>query len=335
MARYTDVPTFCAEKWRETAGFARVSRVEKVQEGLFLPHSECNRSVLLRDPRDLSEKECTMRINNNISSVNANRTLKFREWEMDKSMAKLASGERITRSGDDPSGLAVSEKMRTQVNGLRQAERNTEDGMSFIQTADGYLAQTADIMQRVRTLSVQAANGIYSGQDRQLMQVEVSQLVDELDRVASQAEFNRFKLFQGDYARNSRAGSMWFHMGPNQFQRERAYVQTMTAAAFGLKGISLTSVAKANDTIGLVDSALEVLMKQRADLGAYANRLETSAKGLMSAYENVMAAESRIRDADMAEEMVSFTRNQILESAAVSMLAQANVRGTAALRLLE
>lgn len=297
---------------------------------MFFQANHC--SGLYYDQRG---KECTMRINHNISAINANRTLKFRGWELDKSMAKLSSGERITRSGDDPSGLAVSEKMRTQINGLRQAERNTEDGLSFIQTADGYLAQTADVMQRVRTLSIQAANGIYSEKDRQLMQVEVSQLIDELDRVASQAEFNRFKLFLGDYARSSKLGSMWFHMGPNQYQRERAYVQTMTAQALGLGDVSLTSVARANDTIGLIDSALERLMKQRADLGAYANRLETTAKGLMSAYENVTAAESRIRDADMAEEMVGFTRNQILESAATSMLAQANMRGTAALRLLE
>ncbi|MCB1147077.1 MAG: flagellin [Leptospiraceae bacterium] len=276
-----------------------------------------------------------MRINHNMSSINANRVLKFRGWDVDSSMAKLSSGERITRSGDDPSGLAVSEKMRTQVRGLRQAERNTEDGLSFVQTADGYLNQTADVLQRIRVLAVQAANGIYSDSDRMLMQVEISQLVDEVNRVASQAEFNRFKLLQGDYARNSKTASMWFHMGPNMHQRERAYVHTMTSAALGIAKVSLTSAGSANATIGTVDEALQTLMKQRADLGAYANRLETSAKGLMNAYENVQAAESRIRDADMAEEMVEYTRNQILHSASVSMLAQANLRGMSTLKLLE
>lgn len=276
-----------------------------------------------------------MIINHNMSSINAHRVLKFREWDLDKSMAKLSSGERITSAADDPSGLAVSEKLRTQVQGLRQAERNTEDGLSFIQTADGYLDQVSNILQRIRVLSVQAANGIYSHDDRMLMQVEISQLVDEVDRIASQAEFNRFKLLQGHYARQSKVGSMWFHMGPNMHQRERAYVQTMTAQALGIKAASLTSAGKANDTIGLADRALEVMAKQRADFGAYANRLETSAKGLMSAYENVQASESRIRDADMAEEMVEYTKNQILTQASVAMLAQANMRGSAALRLLE
>lgn len=276
-----------------------------------------------------------MIINHNMSSINAHRVLKFREWDVDKSMAKLASGERITSAADDPSGLAVSEKLRTQVQGLRQAERNTEDGLSFIQTADGYLDQVSNILQRIRVLSVQAANGIYSNDDRILMQVEISQLVDEVDRISSQAEFNRFKLLQGDYARQSKVGSMWFHMGPNMHQRERAYIQTMTSIALGVKAASLTSAAKANQTIGMADQALEIMAKQRADLGAYANRLETSAKGLMSAYENVQASESRIRDADMAEEMVEYTKNQILAQASIAMLAQANSRGSAALRLLE
>lgn len=276
-----------------------------------------------------------MRINHNMSSINANRVLKFRNWDIQKSMAKLSSGERITNAGDDPSGLAVSEKMRTQVRGLRQAERNTEDGLSFIQTADGYLNQTADVLQRIRTLAIQASNGIYANSDRMLMQVEVSQLVDEINRVASQAEFNRFKLLEGDYAHNSKTASMWFHMGPNMHQRERAFVQTMTANALGISKVSLSTAGSANMTIGLVDNALDNLLKQRANLGAYANRLETAAKGLMSAYENVQAAESRIRDADMAEEMVEYTRNQILEAASVAMLAQANMRGSSALRLLE
>jgi len=142
-----------------------------------------------------------MIINHNMGAVNANRALKFTHWEVNKSMEKLASGERINKAGDDASGLAVSEKMRTQIQGLRQAERNTEDGMSFVQTAEGYLNQSAQIIQRIRVLSVQASNGIYSPEDRQLIQVEVSALVDEVDRVASQAEFNRFKVLTGEYSK--------------------------------------------------------------------------------------------------------------------------------------
>ena len=141
-----------------------------------------------------------MRINNNISSINAARALKDRQTEMTKTMQKLASGMRINNGSDDPSGLAVSERLRTQINGLRQAERNTEDGLSLVQTADGYLGQVTNLMQRIRVLSVQAANGIYSSTDRVLMQVEVSQLISEVDRLASQAEFNRFKLLMGDFA---------------------------------------------------------------------------------------------------------------------------------------
>jgi flagellin len=279
-----------------------------------------------------------MNIRNNMSAINAHRVLKFNEWDTDKSMAKLASGERITNASDDASGLAVSEKMRTQVSGLRQAERNTEDGISFVQTADGYLDQLTNLLQRVRVLSVQSANGIYTADDRQLMQVEISQLIDEVDRVASQAEFNRFKLFQGDFARSSKVGSMWFHMGPNMHQRERVFLNTMTATSFLLKknniGESLSTAGKANNLIGTIDNALERLLKQRSDLGAYSNRLEQAAKGLMSAYENVQASESRIRDADMAEEMVKFTTSQILSQSGTAMLAQANSRPTQVLKLL-
>lgn len=279
-----------------------------------------------------------MIINHNMSAVNAHRSLKFSVWEVDKSMEKLASGMRINRAGDDPSGLAVSEKMRTQIQGLRQAERNTEDGMSFIQTADGYLAQTADIVQRIRVLAVQSANGIYSPQDRQLIQVEVSQLVDEVDRVASQAEFNRFALLQGDFSKTSKKASMWFQMGANANQRERSYIGTMTATALGLKvgqkSISISSPGQANETLGRADQALTRIMKQRADLGAYSNRLEHAARGLMNAYENVQASESRIRDTDMAEEMVNVTTKQILTQTGIAMLAQAGVRPQGILQLL-
>jgi len=275
-----------------------------------------------------------------MSAINANRTLKFTHWGVASQMEKLSSGERINKAGDDASGLAVSEKMRTQIQGLRQAERNTEDGMSFVQTAEGYLNQTSEIIQRVRVLAIQSANGIYSPSDRQLIQVEVSALVDEVDRVASQAEFNRFKVLMGEFSKVNPRASMWFHMGPNQNQRERVYIGTMTAASFNFKDgtgrvvLSLESPEGANSSIGVLDDALQRLSKQRADLGAYYNRLDYAARGLMTAYENTQAAESRIRDADMAEEMVEFTKNQVLVQSGTSMLAQANVQSQSIFRLI-
>ncbi|TGL59651.1 flagellin [Leptospira ognonensis] len=277
-----------------------------------------------------------MIINHNMSAIQSHRSLKFTQWDVDKTMRNLSTGQRINQAGDDASGLAVSEKLRTQIRGLRQAERNTEDGISFISTAEGFLNQSSDIVQRIRTLAIQTANGIYTPEDRQLVQVEVSALVDELDRVASQAEFNKFKLFEGDFARGSKKASMWFHMGANSNQRERFYIGTMTAKALkmGKGDMSLSTPGKADAAIALADFALTKIMKQRADMGAYQNRLESTAKGLMGAYENMQASESRIRDADMAEEMVAFTTKQILVQSGTAMLAQSNVRSNSVMRLL-
>ncbi|MCW7493054.1 flagellin [Leptospira sp. 2 VSF19] len=280
-----------------------------------------------------------MIINHNLAAINSHRVLKFQNEEVSKNMEKLSSGMRINRAGDDASGLAVSEKMRTQVNGLRQAERNTEDGMSLIQTTEGFLQESNDIIQRIRTLAIQSSNGIYTEEDRQMIQVEVSQLIDEVDRIASQAEFNKMNLLLGDFARGSRATSMWFHLGPNMHQRERVFIATMTARSLNLKGqsgelLSLSTADKSNDAIGTLDAALTRISKQRANLGAYFNRLEHAAKGLMNAYENTQASESRIRDADMAEETVAFTKNQILVQSGTAMLAQANVRPQGVLSLL-
>lgn len=274
-----------------------------------------------------------------MSAINANRVLKFQHWNVNKDMEGLASGMRINRAGDDASGLAVSEKMRTQIQGLRQAERNTEDGMSFVQTAEGYLHQLTNIVQRIRVLAVQSANGIYSPNDRQLIQVEVSALVDEVDRIASQAEFNKMNLFQGDFSRINPTASMWFHIGPNMHQRERVFIQTMTATALNLKKttgelMTISTPEFANQSIGICDEAIRYISKQRADLGAYYNRLEHAAKGLMNAYENTQAAESRIRDADMAEYTVNLTKNQVLVQSGTAMLAQANQKSQGILQLL-
>jgi flagellin len=281
-----------------------------------------------------------MIINHNMSAINSWRVLKFKNWDVSGEMEKLSSGMRINKAGDDASGLAVSEKMRTQIQGLRQAERNTEDGMSFIQTAEGYLDQTSGIMQRIRVLAVQSSNGIYAQQDRQLIQVEVSALVNEVDRIASQAEFNRFKLLLGDYSKLNPKASMWFHIGPNMYQRVRAYIGTMTAEALNLKErtgkflVNLSTAEGANRAIGIIDDSLQKIAKQRADLGAYYNRLEFTAKGLLNAYENTQASESRIRDADMAEVLVNMSKDQILVQSGTAMLAQANLKTRTVLQLL-
>lgn len=280
-----------------------------------------------------------MIINHNLSAINANRVLKFQHWNVDRSMEKLSSGMRINRAGDDASGLAVSEKMRSQILGLRQAERNTEDGMSMIQTAEGYLQEVNDIIQRMRVLAVQSSNGIYTQEDRQYIQVEISELVDEVDRIASQAEFNKMKLLLGDFSRLNPKASMWFHMGPNMHQRERVFIQTMTAIGLGVRDfigrpISLSTADYANRSIGIFDDAIHIISKQRADLGAYYNRLEHAAKGLMNAYENTQASESRIRDADMAETTVDYTKSMILVQSGTAMLSQANNRAQTILELL-
>lgn len=284
-----------------------------------------------------------MIINHNLSAIYSHRVLKFTEWDVNKNIEKLSSGFRINRAGDDASGLAVSEKMRAQIRGLRQAERNAEDGISFIQTTEGYLQESQDILQRIRELAIQASNGIYTNEDRMQIQVEVSSLVDELDRVASQGQFNTLNMLTGRFANPAVGGlplaSMWFHIGPNKDQRERVYVGTMTALGLGVRSfdntfISLSVPEKANSALGIVDAALNKISKQRADLGAYHLRLEYASKGLLNAYENTQASESRIRDVDMAEEMVGFVKNQILMRSGTAMLAQANLKPQSVLQLL-
>jgi len=286
-----------------------------------------------------------MIINHNISAMYANRLLKFKGKELTADIEKLSSGMRINKAGDDASGLAVSEKLRSQIRGLVQAGKNIENAVSFIQTSEGYLQETQDILHRMRELAVQSANGIYSAEDRMQIQVEVSQLVDEVNRIASHAEFNGMKLLLGDFARetgeNTVTNSMWFQVGANVDQRERAFIGTMTAQALGLTGaqgtdemISIETPDDANKTIASVDSALTVVSKQRADLGAYQNRFEMAAKGVAVAAENMQAAESLIRDTDMADQMVSFVKDQILIQSGSSMLAQANMKNQAVLQLL-
>jgi flagellin len=285
-----------------------------------------------------------MIINHNMSALFAQRQQKLNSWVLDKNMEKLSSGLRITRAGDDASGLAVSEKMRSQIRGLNRAEKNAMDGISFIQTTEGYLQESQDIIQRLRELSVQAANGIYSDEDRMQIQVEVSSLVDEVDRIASHAQFNGMNLLTGRFARetgeNMVTASMWFHVGANMDQRVRVFIGTMTSEGLGLRNqaskqiISVSTPDQANRAIGMLDEALKFVNKQRADLGAYQNRLEYTAKGLAIGAENMQASESRIRDVDMAEEMVQFTKNSILLQASTAMLAHANLKSQSVLQLL-
>lgn len=285
-----------------------------------------------------------MIINHNLSAMFAQRQLGVNNRSVDSSIEKLSSGLRINKAGDDASGLAVSEKMRSQIRGLQQASRNAADGISLIQTTEGFLQSTTDILQRIRELSVQAANGIYTTEDRMQIQVEISQLVDEIDRIASHAQFNGMNLLTGRFSQNDGLDGaiqdMFFHIGANMDQREQVFIGTMTASALGVRDlgtgeiITLENPDSANMTIGVVDTALRAVNKQRADLGAYQNRLEMAIKGIDIGAENLQAAESRIRDADMAKEMVDFVRNQILVQAGTAMLAQANMKSQSVLQLL-
>jgi len=284
-----------------------------------------------------------MVINHNMSAMYAQRQSGVIDTSMQQNIEKLSSGQRINKAGDDASGLAVSEKMRSQIRGLNQAGQNIQNGISFIQSTEGYLSETTDIVQRLRELAIQSANGIYSAEDRMQIQVEVSQLVDEVNRIASHAQFNGMNILTGRFATDSSSGAMQIQIGANVDQNERVFIGTMTAQALGLSGtqgtensmISLSSVDGANLAIASLDSALKTLNKQRADLGAYQNRFETAYKGIAIASENLQAAESRIRDTNMAEEMVSFTKNQILSQAGSAMLSQANTQPQSVLRLIQ
>ena len=227
---------------------------------------------------------------------------------------------------------------------MNRASRNAQDGISFIQTTEGYLQETTDIIQRIRELAVQSSNGIYTDEDRMQIQVEVSSLIAEVDRIASQAQFNGMNMLTGRFARstgeNTVTASMWFHIGANMDQRTQVYIGTMTASALGLRSVGTEEILTigapddANRAIGTLDEALKKINKQRADLGAYQNRLEKTMVGLDVGAENLQASESRIRDTDMAKEMVDFTKNQVLQQAGTAMIAQANQQSQNVLSLL-
>jgi flagellin len=285
-----------------------------------------------------------MIINHNLPAMNSHLHYTTAGAAEAKSLERLSSGLRINRGADDAAGLAVSEKMRSQVRGLQMAAKNAGDGISFIQTTDGFLGAMTDIVQRMRELAIQAANGIYTSDDRAKIQVEIDQLIDEMSRVASQADFNTMAMLTGRFAKeagtNTVTSSMWIHLGANMDQRERLYIQTMTAEALGLReassgvGLSYSNIENANRNIAVLDNALGKLTTQRADLGAYQNRLEFALRGILTNAENQQASESRIRDLDMAKESTNRVTQNILLQSSTAMLAQANVRTQAVLQLL-
>ncbi len=289
-------------------------------------------------PRENIKEENSMIINHNVSAEFASRTLQNRAGAIQGNVEKLSSGRRINRAVDDASGLAVSEKMRSQIRGLNQAGRNIQNAVSFIQTTEGYLIETQDVLQRIRELSVQSANGIYASNDRRQIQVEVAQLIDEIDRVAEHAQFNEIDVLSGRFSRE--AGGINFQVGANIDQFETAYIGTATAEALGIVDsqqqalVSIESADAANRSIAIVDNALQTINAQRADLGAYQSRLEFAHQGVSIASENLAASESLIRNIDIADEVVDFVRNQILTQANTAVLAQANVQTQSALQLL-
>lgn len=286
-----------------------------------------------------------MIINHNMSSIFAARQENLNTQALKSSMEKISSGQKINRAGDDAANLAVSEKMRSQIRGLNQANKNVQNGVSFIQVTEGYLQETTDILQRIRELAVQSSNGLYSSEDRLQLQIEVSQLVAEVDRIASSAQFNGLNMLTGRYADNEIGEKMTFQVGANVDQSISVNIASATAGALGLKGedqnggignlVSVEDAESSNMTLATIDNALKIVNSQRANLGAIQNRMETAAKGIAIAAENLTSTESIIRDEDMASAMVEYTRNQILQNSSIAMISQANTQSQNVLGLLK
>lgn len=272
-----------------------------------------------------------MIINHNISALNTYRQLTINNSAAAKNLEKLSSGFKINRAGDDAAGLAISEKMRGQIRGLNMASKNAQDGISLIQTAEGALNETHAILQRMRELAVQAANDTNTTADRQALQDEVNQLIEEISRIATQTEFNTKVLLSGSFGTGN---ELIFHIGANENQIIKLTLGDMTATGLGLSGIDITTQTGAEAAITTIQSGIDKVSNERAKLGAVQNRLEHTINNLGTAAENLQAAESRIRDVDMAKEMMEFTKNSILQQAATAMLAQANQQPQGVLQLL-
>lgn len=278
-----------------------------------------------------------MRINNNIMALNAHRQLGVNQNNGAKSMEKLSSGFRINRAADDAAGLSISEKMRGQIRGLKQASRNSQDGISLIQTAEGALNETHAILQRMRELVVQGGNlATNQPEDLKAIQDEIQALVDEIDGISQRTAFNGKTLMAGSYADG--ASALVFQIGANANQAMSVNIDNMSASALGVSGTitvsGFTGSASFNNAVSVIDVAIQKVSAERSKLGAVQNRLEHTIANLDNAAENLQAAESRIRDVDMAQEIMAFTKNNILQQAATAMLAQANMAPQSVLQLL-
>ena len=279
-----------------------------------------------------------MIINHNISALNAHRQLGANQGATQNSLEKLSSGLRINKAGDDAAGLAISEKMRGQIQGLEMASKNAQDGISLIQTAEGALNETHSILQRMRELAVQSANDTNTTGDREELQKEVDQLASALNDISNNTEFNTKKLLNGDLSGTDNA--LTFHVGANSGQNLSVEISKMDASGLGVgttagSGIDISSQSGADEAITTIQSAIDTVSAERSKLGAVQNRLDHTINNLGTSAENITAAESRIRDVDMAKEMMEFTKNNILSQAAQSMLAQANQQPQGVLQLLQ
>lgn len=280
-----------------------------------------------------------MIINHNMNALNAHRNMGINTASAGKSMEKLSSGLRINRAGDDAAGLAISEKMRGQIRGLDQAARNSQDGISLIQTAEGALNETHNILQRMRELAVQATNDTNIGDDRNQIGKEIVELQKEINRIASQTEFNKKKLINGSMSAADGNASILLQVGANSNQTVKLTIATMTATALGVGSTTLSISSKVSATqitafVDTINTAIDTVSGERAKLGAMQNRLEHTIANVNTSSENLTAAESRVRDVDMAKEMMSFSKNNILQQAAQAMLAQANQQPQGVLQLL-
>ena len=275
-----------------------------------------------------------MVINHNMNAANALRNSNINQNLSAKSMEKLSSGLRINRAGDDAAGLSISEKMRAQIRGLNQASTNSQDGISMVQTAEGALNETQNILQRMRELAVQAANGTNVTEDRSAIKAEIDQLSQEVDRIAGTTEFNTQNLFSTSDA--SGANTVTFQVGANSGQFISVTFSNMTATALSVstRDITVDSTTSASAAISTINDAIIKVSTQRSALGAVQNRLEHTIANLDNAAENLTAAESRIRDVNMAKEMSNYSKNNILQQAAQAMLAQANQLPQNVLQLL-
>ena len=270
-----------------------------------------------------------MVIQHNIAANNAYRNLSMNATGSQKNLEKLSSGYRINRSADDAAGLAISEQMRSKINGLDQATQNAQDGIGLIQTAEGALTETHNMLQRLVTLSTQAANGTYNSTARTSIKSEVEELKTEITRIANTTDYNGIKPIASNATK-----PITLQVGPTSGEILTVAVSGLTASKLSISGISVTSVSKANAAITKLNTAIDKVSKHRANLGAAQNRLEHTINNLKVTSENMTAAESRIRDTDMAKEIAAFTKNNILNQAAQSMLAQANQQPQGVLSLL-